>query len=80
MYFFENSKKIKRIILQNQFKKKICTFLKIPKNQFLKKVKNMYFLKNSKKIKKIILQNGKKKVSQGKTLKYHLKCGKSAAG
>ena len=52
-------------------------FLKIPKNQFKKK---MYFLKNSKKIERIIFTKSlEKKVSQGKTLKYHLKCGKSAA-
>ena len=50
----------------------------------------MYFLKIKKKIKRIIFTKSLEKkclkvkplnfkVSQGKTLKYHLKCGKSAA-
>ena len=50
-------------------------FLKIPKNQ----LKKMYFLKKFKKNQEnYFYKILRKKVSQGKTLKYHLKCGKSA--
>ena len=45
MYFFKNWKKIKRIILQNQFKKKNMYFFKNPKKSIFKKNKKYVLFK-----------------------------------